>query len=102
MARKNWGDARAEVLALMPEINKLVSAGIKHVKIYELMQVGAPRRVQPSLRRSSIESLLRGFDETSAVDRCVTSLRLISRTLVRVKRSRTTTSMNAVAKSGVA
>ena len=38
MARKNWGDARAEVLALMPEINKLVSAGIKHVKIYELMQ----------------------------------------------------------------
>ena len=38
MARKNWGDARAEVLALMPEINKLISAGVKHVKIYELMQ----------------------------------------------------------------
>ena len=38
MARKNWGDARAEVLALMPEINKLVSAGIKRVKIYELMR----------------------------------------------------------------
>ena len=38
MARKNWGDARAEVLALMPEINKLVSAGIKRIKIYELMQ----------------------------------------------------------------
>lgn len=38
MARKNWGDARAEVLALMPEIRKLISAGVKHVKIYELMQ----------------------------------------------------------------
>ena len=38
MARKNWGDARAEVLALMPEINKLVSAGIKRIKIYELMR----------------------------------------------------------------
>ena len=38
MARKNWGDARAEMLALMPEINKLISVGIKHVKIYEMMQ----------------------------------------------------------------
>ena len=38
MARKDWGDARAEVMALMPEINKLVSAGIKRVKIYELMR----------------------------------------------------------------
>ena len=38
MTRSNWGDARAEVLALMPEITKLISAGMKHVKIYELMQ----------------------------------------------------------------
>ena len=38
MARKNWGDARAEMLALMPEINRLISVDIKHVKIYEMMQ----------------------------------------------------------------
>ena len=37
MGKKNWGDARAEVLALMPEINKLISACIKRIKIYELM-----------------------------------------------------------------
>ena len=48
MARKNWGDARAEVLALMPEINKLVSAGIKRIKIYELMR--AERGLSCNLR----------------------------------------------------
>ena len=48
MARKNWGDARAEMLALMPEINKLISVGIKHVKIYQMMQ--AEHNLKCSLR----------------------------------------------------
>ena len=48
MARKNWGDVRAEMLALMPEINKLISVGIKHVKIYEMMQ--AEHNLKCSLR----------------------------------------------------